>query len=259
MQDHRLVLVLKPEGYYVDLKTFVDALENFRRILGGLRGITPADGTQLEWLVTELSVSSAVVAAEPECDPAIGLAAVRAVMGGLQALERSEPPPHAFSEDSIQAARALVEIAGRAKVRPFISGMQQRLELTRATAATAAQLLDVVVWEDFGSIEGSLEMVTIRERYQCNVYESFTGRKVPCHFRREQLDTVKAALGERVSVSGLVRYNRHGQILSIRAEHITIIAGDVNLPSIDELAGIDPNYTGGLRADEYVRRLRDDD
>lgn len=259
MKDPKLTLKLDPEGHYVDLNTFVDALGYFRRMLNGLRQITTQEGKPLEWLVTDLQVGSAVAAVEPKDDAVAGFHAAQVVMDGLQALERSEVPPPAFSEDSIQAAKALVEITGRAKVRSLVSGAEQRLEITSKTMATAVQLLDTAVWEDFGTIEGSLEMVTLRDRYQCNVYEAITGRKVPCHFKRGQLDTVRAALGERVCVTGLVRYNRHGQVLSMRAEDFVIIPSDARLPTIDELAGIDPGFTGGLSAEEYVRRLRNDD
>ena len=43
----------------------------------------------------------------------------------------------------------------------------------------------------------------------------------------------------------------------IKAEHLRILRERDELPTIAELGGKYPDFTGGLTSEEYVRRMRD--
>jgi hypothetical protein len=60
-----------------------------------------------------------------------------------------------------------------------------------------------------------------------------------------------------VVVTGVVRRNGAGQMVSILVEELEILRNDNELPTVAELVGSDPDFTGGLPADEWVRRVRD--
>lgn len=256
MEEAKLTLELRPEGHYVVLDTFIEALEDLRRML---RSISVSSATKpMDWLVTGLQIGSAIAAVEPTGDPAEGLAVSQMAILGLEALERDGTPPHSFPPDAIEAAGHLAELMARTKTRASISGLSRHLELTARTAKAAERLLDVAVWEDLGSVEGSLEMVSVHSGYTCNVYERHTGRRVPCYFRREHIDKVTGLLGRQTVVFGLVRYNRRGDTLSVTMDDIAPVPGDDDLPSIRDMIGLAPDITGGLTTEEFIRRLRDD-
>lgn len=259
MQNARLTLHLEPEeGHYVPLDTFVGALTHFRRMLRGLGTSVPGQRQGLTWLVTDLQIGSALAAVDPVGDAETGLTKSTIAMQGLDALEHEQPPAPSFPIESMEAARDLADLGEKAKIRTFIRGLDRRLQVTGKTAMTANRLLVVAVWEDLGTVEGSLEMVTVHERYQCNIYESITGRRVECYFKAEDLDIIKAGLGRRVQARGLVRYTGRGDILSVRADHIDILPEEHQLPSIGDVVGLVHDISEGLTTEQHIRRLRDE-
>ena len=70
--------------------------------------------------------------------------------------------------------------------------------------------------------------------------------------------TLTSALGEIVIASGQLWRDEHGEPLRLHVRKLEGIDTD-NLPSVADVSGIAPNFTGGLSSEEYVRRLRDDD
>ena len=70
------------------------------------------------------------------------------------------------------------------------------------------------------------------------------------------IDEVKAALGGRVVVEGLVRYRSDGSPVSIsNVTSLKVKAPPVR--PIHELRGSLPYMTQGMAAGEYIRRLRE--
>jgi hypothetical protein len=59
----------------------------------------------------------------------------------------------------------------------------------------------------------------------------------------------------RVEVRGLIHFSTGGGIDHMDAEEFVFLRPRSDLPQIDEI--IDPDFTGGLRTEEYLRRLRD--
>ncbi|HUW65687.1 MAG TPA: hypothetical protein VMW83_13540 [Spirochaetia bacterium] len=255
MEDARLSLHLEPESHYVGLDIFVSVLDNFQRLLHGLR--IPSSSHSVEWVITDLRVNSAHATIEPVGDVQAGIAASMLVIKGLEAMEHLEIPAF-FSDESVEAVRKLSDIAKKYKMRTYISGLDHQLELTDRTSSVADQFLDGSYWEDYGSVEGSLEMISVHQGCQFNIYEYISGKRIQCHFKRDQFEVIKTSLGCRVLVVGLIRYNHRGEVLMAKADDVSVLAGDVELPSIDKMAGSVPDISGGLTTSEHIRRLRDE-
>lgn len=259
VKDRRLTIHLEPEGHYVSLDTFAAAIQDLKQMVRGLRPPLPDHEGPVKWLVTQLEIGSATVAAEPVADPLVSDTLLTLVCKGVEALERDEDPPAYFGREAIAAVKSMVETAVRDQTRVTFISNGNRTSVTERTVATAKRILEVIVWEDYGSVDGTLEVVNLHSGYQCNVYDGLTGRRVQCYFRESDLDRVREALGRRVAVTGWVRYNRHGDVLSLRAESFDIFPDQKTLPTVDDILGIAPNLTGGVPAEVHVRRLRDDD
>ena len=108
-----------------------------------------------------------------------------------------------------------------------------------------------------GSVEGRMEMISLHATPKFVVYHAITQRAVACKFDREQLDKIKDILGVRVNVYGTVSYNAKGEPLRVEdIIDIRLLKEEHELPTIRELHGIDPDFTGGLDSVEYLREMR---
>ena len=56
---------------------------------------------------------------------------------------------------------------------------------------------------------------------------------------------------------GRLERNARGEPIRVKAKQLYIFREEKDLPTIAELGGKYPDFTGGLRSEEYVRRMRD--
>ncbi|HHV79053.1 MAG TPA: hypothetical protein GXX40_05505 [Firmicutes bacterium] len=249
-----LVLHLDSEEQAVRVTTLAHAFRRFVHLLNTLRDLVPQQ--KLDWLVKDLGKGSVHLAVSPIAETVVGERICYIAEDGLAALENGNLNA-CLPEDTIRAAKALAELAYKTKTRMVVSGPRRRVQLTLQTAKTADQILHAF-WEDLGSVEGRLEMVTVHEKNQFNVYDELTGHCICCYFKPELLEKVKAGLKKRVSVSGLIRYAATGRLAQVVAESIDVLSDDSKLPSIEEMIGVAPNITNGLPLEDYLRRLKDE-
>lgn len=136
--------------------------------------------------------------------------------------------------------------------------VQRVKELNRKVREVADKLLREEEWEAWGSVEGYLQMVSIRHSPVCSIYDSLTDHRIECRYPDDMFSQVKEALGKRVLASGDLRHDRRGYVRSIRLHSLVAFPDDNELPTVESTAGIAPGITGGLSVTEYVRRLRDE-
>lgn len=114
--------------------------------------------------------------------------------------------------------------------------------------------------EMLGSVEGLLESMNSHAGFQFSLYEPILISKIICELDKDAdpglKDDVVHLYEKKVRVSGLLRTNRHGEVRSARAREITLLKGEGKFKNVKEISGIF-DITGGLDAEEYVRRLRD--
>jgi hypothetical protein len=108
-----------------------------------------------------------------------------------------------------------------------------------------------------GSVIGRLEAISLHGTPRFNVYDALSQRPVKCEFTPRDLDTVKDALGRCVVVAGIVYRNAAAQPLRVARPTLTILPLEEELPGVDEIVGADPDFTGGMSTEDYVRHLRD--
>ena len=85
--------------------------------------------------------------------------------------------------------------------------------------------------EVLGSVEGELEMVTLRGRRYFNVYSLATGRATRCYFDADLTPTVKETLGKVVIVAGLIRSLPHEQGQEMTSVSMLEVVDSEDLPS----------------------------
>ena len=110
-------------------------------------------------------------------------------------------------------------------------------------------------YTDIGAVEGRIEIVSLRAR-RFEVYDSVRCRVVKCDFPKELERIVKDNLGKTVEVFGLVSFNAQAEPLSVKVENLRALGETDELPSIQDILGIAPDFTDDLSTEEFIRVAR---
>jgi hypothetical protein len=111
--------------------------------------------------------------------------------------------------------------------------------------------------EETGSVEGTLETISVHKAKTFVIYDSITRKGVTCHISDDALlSKATAALGKKVFVGGRVSFNVKNEPVKIVVRMLRIIGENKTLPTARELLGSNPNMTGDLSTDEYIESIR---
>ena len=111
------------------------------------------------------------------------------------------------------------------------------------------------VLKAWGSVDGRLDVISVRTRAYFVIFEHASSNQVRCTFPDDWMDTVKDLLGYRVVVEGNLRYRPDGSVSAL-AEPTAINLVPEPQRSIGELRGTLPGISGELSSADYVRQLR---
>ena len=243
---------------YVSLSAFLEAARDVRDILVALGpAVSPSEGAGLEWEITHSFLQSFHIEVACLTNPVVGMAVAETFIEGMGVIENRAERPARFDDYVLEKAKHLSNVGNREDVARIVVGSGAHdVHISQHISANVDTLIGVR-YEEIGAVEGRIELVNIHRRNMCNVYEFTNGRRVECSFDAELLGEVVAALGKRVIVYGIVRTNARGEPVSVRAERIVQMRTGNDLPSIADLRGIDPDFTDGVDAVDYVRMMRD--
>jgi hypothetical protein len=107
----------------------------------------------------------------------------------------------------------------------------------------------------YGTIYGELGSICIRNANEYRVWEEESGRPVVCGFKVQEEQVIKDLLRSQVEVAGTIQYNSNGAPISVRnIENITRRDQEA-VPTIEEMVGLVPNFTGGLSLKEFLEDM----
>ncbi|MHB8289436.1 MAG: hypothetical protein ACYDEY_09405 [Acidimicrobiales bacterium] len=245
----------------IAVDTLITALQ---RTLGVLREVDrtsrQGEGPRGHWRVGEVWNGSIGVALVPSAD--IPQEVPERLVAGLTVLkERPELPPW-FSESAIETVQKMGKILrhpgaseiGLTAVTP--SGAETEARLTPEIIRHAAEAFQGAD-EASGSVAGILDVVNLRRgRRTVSLYDADERHAVRCTFPEDLLEMVRECLGSKVRATGTVMRNRVGQVASVKVESLDRIEEEGLVPSVAELTGIAPWYTGERTAVEHQRWTR---
>jgi len=214
-----------------------------------------------DWLIAELQNSSA--AATLHRPDAPGLQTPRRLVEGIAALREQQELPAYFSAD---VAEGLAKI-GKQVRRQGVTGVSFSLPAMDGEQAQREQLSEGVVANALasvqdsdralGSVAGILDVINLRRgAHVVSLYDDEARRAVRCRFPDELFETLRAALGRRVRALGQVTRNSRGQILRVEIHRVEVLPEAQDVPSVDDLVGIAPWYTGEQSTDDFLRSVR---
>ena len=264
---NRLELSIEGEPGQITLVSFVGVMARATRILEDLdSAISERPKGALDWYIEDLSIGSAVAVIEsrttrPDVDAdRLGRMVGANFIGGLDVIERKGEMPPYFSEQDLGHVRAISSFLRRTgshglKATQFNGDAADlvRTTLSQNAASNVAKILKPH-FKAIGSVTGKLEVISVHREPKFNVYDVVTKKAVSCRFDRGRLDEVKAALGRRVSVTGIVYRNANGDPIKVERPELRVLP--TTTPGVRDLIGLVPDMSGEDSAEEYIRKLR---
>ncbi len=237
-------LTLKLEGPELTLSHVEWAAKDLAKIVREVSSsVTRAGGDAVRWIVSrsqagsfelELTPTPRKKAVPDSLMPEI-VAAIVDGIAGVQA--RAERPPH-FSDSALKSASALANLVGKEVYAVQIFGGRGRATLTKQAVANIDELIGPKL-ESFGTVEGTLEALTVHGQPQFAIYETLTGHRVDCLFgERIPLDEILKMFGKRVAARGVIRSRKTGERVSIEVQSLEAFPDEEELPSADDIRGI---------------------
>lgn len=231
-----------------------------RRTLNLLRELDRAargeEARQTKWAVVELTTSSLCVAFAPVGQQI--LAPITDLVEGVRVLETEAVIPPSFTPDSLSAVRKLCDNLGKEGVAGInfaaINGRERRAKL-RPAVRVNAEAAATVQSTALGSVEGVLDVLSVRRAPEISLRDVATRRAVRGRVDRELLERLKDNFGERVRVWGLLHRNSNGQPVRIQVEDFEKVAESERV-TIEEITGIAPWWTGGKDSVDAIREIR---
>lgn len=270
MADNTVTLVLNGN---VPIGEFSKAIVGFADLIAALSAESGAPS--LEWVVDDLSVSSALATAK---SPSSDQARIQAVISGYEdvgaSLENQTEIKH--TEQVRIAAQKIISINSQyvstvnfdtAKRAAIIRLRQQEERQAPSIQVvgehkpkTAEPKLVVVhsIGAAFGAVGGRIQTLTNRGGLRFTLYDLHYDKAVSCYFAEGKQEAILGLWGRLAIVEGFItRDPVSGRPLSIRqVENITAMREATSPFEYQDAQGVSPSLTG-LSAEDAIRRIRD--
>lgn len=235
-------LMLEIDGRDVTPRRFLRGVRAFFGLVDEVTRAIVGPADEVQWAVRVKSGSALVglVPARSTVAPEVLDGIYATVQRGVEGVERAAEEPERLPPGALKHIRDLGAVAGAGEQDDAIVRVWTRrkaVQVTHKTVAHAAVLLDED-HEDFGTIEGRIQVVSERGDLHVYVTEPIRQRQVRCVFPDEMLPAFLAAFRKRVEITGRIRYRRDGVPVSIAATKLTEFPGPDELPSYKAVRGI---------------------
>jgi hypothetical protein len=219
------------------------------------------EGPERDWVVTGLSQGSLVLRVAPT--NMLSEAALPRVLETVKSLQSAPAIPPGATEATMKNVIKIGSLIGRrgitsiefsdksdklAKVLPFTPQIS-----VNAQAAIRGRTRSI------SSFRGRLDKISVRsKRPQFSLFDETRRVALRCVGEDGSLiDAIKEGLGKQVSAHGELSRNDLGQPVHMVVDRIRLLDEPARLVRLEEIAGIDPDWTTELSSVEFVRRQRE--
>jgi hypothetical protein len=272
---------IRAQNAETDAPTVEDLLAqigDWNSILRGVEEAIAEDGvSEIEWRVTGASKNSPLAFELTAFPRRYGMNIQRRtkqvkeqISQGLSVLRSKPERPSYFTEPVLEKAERLFERVtnGLSLTKIEFGDDLPSIEITPPEAKLAARNITAVrkpkekPYREIGSLEGALQRVE-RDGYGrplLYVKLRVSGETVKCIARGsaesevEHHEIADIWKNKRVRVFGTIYYKALGQITQVESDAVQFLRPRDELPRANDI--IDENFTGGLKSEEYLERLR---
>lgn len=185
--------------------------------------------------------------------------------------QKAERPPYFTEPALLKAERIFERVTNGLDHTEIATEDAPPIVLTPNIARVAAKNTRSVIepagrpYKEIGSLEGYFQSVSrdghgrrvlhMKHRLSGDAVKCLVSGEAESELAHREIDDVWR--GRRISVFGTICYRGPGRISQMEASTIRFLRSRSELPDIDDI--IDPNFTGGLRSEDYLEKLRDGD
>ncbi len=245
------------------LRNFLDILQDVARNVSEELNSPNLAAAPVSWIVDSIRSDSPItltVRAEPAKTAGLDVSerTVEAIATGLAVIQEETTALDLPRYFSLEVLSDIHKLSRRG--RDGISGVTVRTADRSITLSDQADLnmhkFLVPAYVSYGLVEGILEMVSAAgDMPRFSVRNRLADRAIRCMVPYARLSDVLDVFNRRVAVSGRIRTNERGDVLSITMEDLTAIPKDSALPSIREVAGAF-DLTMGRSIEDHLESLR---
>ncbi|HXZ00413.1 MAG TPA: hypothetical protein VEI03_10460 [Stellaceae bacterium] len=277
-------LTIRGHNAATDAPTVEDLLgqvEDWFNILLGVEQAIAEDGVnEVEWRVTNARMNSPLAFELTPFPRKHGMDVEQRVKlikeytaNGLVALRSKAERPTYFTEPVLKNAERLFKRVtnGLSLTAINFGDDLPRVEITPSEARAAIANTNAVLmpkdkpYRETGSIEGTLTKVErdgygrpllfVKLRLDGEAAKCIVGDAARTEVERHEIGDIWK--NQRIRVFGVIYYKGLGRIAQIDADNVQFLPAKDELPSAKDI--IDEKFTGGLRSEEYLERLRNGD
>lgn len=237
-------LSLSLDGPAVAWDVFVRAARSWNVLLRSVdREVASGGQPNVTWEIesitkaSPLSIELIAGPARAEVEPETVMRTVKALADGLKTIQSGARRPAYFSDRALESAKELAELHDKNLTFIKVRNGRATIDVTKRLSVNVDELIGPKTSSQ-GTVEGTLEVISIHGQHRFSIYEPLTGHSVACHFRPDQLEEVKGAFGRRVAVRGEIFSSASGKRLSVRVENFEAFPSEDDLPSIERMIGI---------------------
>jgi hypothetical protein len=250
------------EGQTVDLPDFHRATGNFLGLLQEYdSAIAQTSKGFLSWRVTSLRTSpSPVIGVTPtvrgRVRHAVDTSALveKELISTIGTITEGKDRPQSLSDAALNKIHRLAKTAPEIGESRIFTGVEDSYKLqTVITVTTLNQINELTMPRSvsFGTVIGKLDTISVHNGFEFRVWEDDSRRPVRCFISDNQRNRAIDFLGKPVFVTGVINADRNGQPLSMQVETFDAVSEPDGLPTIEEMKGLVPDFTGGRSLKEF--------
>jgi hypothetical protein len=190
------------------------------------------------------------------------LAPAEALVSGVDALQRVPEVPQYYTESTVERVLKIGE-PGQGVTEVSLATVNGEVDYVPVSEPVRQHAREAVRGAEtsLGSVAGWLDQMNARRVgkgvLMVSLFDPLTRRAVTGHVPASMEHEVHELWRRRVLARGRVTRNERGQAVRINIEGFELLPeDDGGRAPVDELFGIDPDWTGGQDVDEYVREAR---
>ncbi len=262
MRRAKFTLVLGSPSEIIPLSHFGRAVTKILAILKQLDKEIADGKSNISWGVSSLSMSSPAkiqITSNGSKEGQDPVEIVDYAIDGLSRLNKKAARPKYFSDQLLELARDFSGILDQKNINQLslINGGSS-VSLTRQVVAHVDTLIEAKTKTSMGTIEGKLDLIDVHSGLVVGIYRFTDNICVRAIFKEEQdmRANVLKLLEKPVIAVGEIKRNKRGKPISISVKELKLLSGEIPLSQIEKLYGADPDFTGGLTVEEFLKRQR---
>lgn len=220
------------------------SLTNFSTVMASISGLYKEVGKDLgatdvmDLMISRHREGSLVIECNPalaeHADPSEAVRVSKAVLDGLEQLTKGKRPI-GFNNAALRHVSRISKVA-TSDSAVIVGGSGRSIKCSLTLDSTVNHLAELRT-KSWGSVEGKIQMISLRGTYRFNIYEVLTDERIACNIDDNLLEEVKEALGDRVVVYGEI-HKKGGEFEYVRVEKIHRRPPPDKLPRFADIYGI---------------------